>query len=269
MRPLPVRQSRSRRERRRTAGVPERDRSPPWTLSSRSHRASTVYSVERQHRGGAFPAVGGEMEQRDGLRHECPACAGASESPGGDLSRRSLLRLGLAAGVGAATVRISPAFAAPVGEAEHEVGAPGAALVPSARPQQPSYPPPPIVTRAQWGANEGLRKSAPSYNTVVEKIVVHHTVTPNNPPDPAATVRSVYEYNMSGEYLDIAYHFLIDQNGRIYEGRWARLSGRRTTPARTPSTRTCRARRRSVTTRARSRSRCWAPSPTSCRRPRR
>ena len=35
-------------------------------------------------------------------------------------------------------------------------------------------------------------------------------------------VRSVYEYNVSGEYIDIAYHFLIDQNGRIYEGRWAR-----------------------------------------------
>ena len=71
------------------------------------------------------------------------------------------------------------------------------------------------------GCNEALRKPGQSYDSVVEKIVVHHTVTPNNPSDPAAVVRSVYEYNVSGVYIDIAYHFLIDQNGRIYEGRWA------------------------------------------------
>ena len=162
------------------------------------------------------------MEQRDGLRHECPACVGTSESPAGEWSRRSLLRLGLAAGVGAATARISPAFAGSVGGADHEVAAPGAGRVRSALAQQPNYPVPPIVTRAQWGCDEALRKPGQSYDTVVEKIVVHHTVTPNNPSDPAAVVRSVYEYNVSGVYIDIAYHFLIDADGRIYEGRWAR-----------------------------------------------
>src|SRR5258708_3800452 len=139
------------------------------------------------------------MEQRDGLPHECPACTNPSGSPRVEStpgestpgestprgwSRRSLLRLGVAAGVGAATVKISPAFAGAVGAAEHEVDA---APVPSAaalRPAQPSWPVPPIVTRAQWGCNEALRKPGQSYNTVVEKIVVHHTVTPNNPPDP-------------------------------------------------------------------------------------
>ena len=166
------------------------------------------------------------MERRDGLPHECPACTDPSESALGEStqgswSRRSLLRLGVAAGVGAATVKISPSFAGTVGAAEHEVDAPGAVHTDAVGPA-PNWPVPPIVTRAQWGANEALRKPGQSYNTVVEKIVVHHTVTPNNPPDPAATVRSVYEYNVSGEYLDIAYHFLIDQNGRIYEGRWAR-----------------------------------------------
>jgi N-acetylmuramoyl-L-alanine amidase len=162
------------------------------------------------------------MERSDGLHHACPACAGAPALGGGAWSRRSLLRLGLVAGVGAATAKISPAFARAVGAVEGEVGAPGAALLHSALPQQPNFPAPSIVTRAQWGCNEALRKPGQTYNSLVEKIVVHHTVTPNNPSDPAAVVRSVYNYDVSGVYIDMAYHFLIDQHGRIYEGRWAR-----------------------------------------------
>jgi hypothetical protein len=132
-----------------------------------------------------------------------------------------MLQLGMAAGVGAATVRMSPAFAAAVGavDAPGSVRAPAVTLHPLS--QQLSWPVPPIVTRAQWGCNEALRKPGQSYDSVVEKIVVHHTVTPNNPSDPAAVVRSVYEYSVSNVYIDIAYHFLIDQHGRIYEGRWA------------------------------------------------
>ncbi|MCZ7527378.1 MAG: peptidoglycan recognition protein family protein [Acidimicrobiia bacterium] len=61
----------------------------------------------------------------------------------------------------------------------------------------------------------------PEYDTVVKKLVVHHTATPNNPPDPASSIRGIYHYHLSGEWIDIAYHWLIDQDGRIYEGRWA------------------------------------------------
>src|SRR5205823_14115989 len=120
--------------------------------------------------------TGGEMEHEDGLRHECPVCPVGPVSP---VSRRALLRLGVVAGVGAATARFSPAFGSSVGAAEHEVAPQGAALAPAVLPQQPNYPVPPIVTRAQWGCNEALRKPGQSYNSVVEKIVVHHTVTPN------------------------------------------------------------------------------------------
>ena len=93
------------------------------------------------------------MEHRD----ECPTCADVSQEPVGGWSRRSLLRLGVAAGIGAATVNISPAFAGTVGAADHEVDAPGAAFA-TARAPQPNWPAPPIVTRAQWGCNEALRK---------------------------------------------------------------------------------------------------------------
>jgi hypothetical protein len=166
------------------------------------------------------------MEQAN-VPHACPACTGVADlgPASGGWSRRALLRLGLVAGVGAAagsTIGGSSAFAGGVGAAEREVSPPGAALLHAQLPQQPNFPVPPIITRAQWGANEAIRKPGQTYNSLVEKIVVHHTVTPNNPSDPAAVVRGVYQWSVSGEYIDIAYHFLIDQYGHVYEGRWAR-----------------------------------------------
>jgi N-acetylmuramoyl-L-alanine amidase len=81
---------------------------------------------------------------------------------------------------------------------------------------------PPVITRREWGANEGMRKGHPEF-APISKLVVHHTVTANNDPDPAQTVRAIYAYHTrSNGWNDIGYNFLVDQQGRIYEGRFAR-----------------------------------------------
>ncbi|MEW6471856.1 MAG: N-acetylmuramoyl-L-alanine amidase [Actinomycetota bacterium] len=83
---------------------------------------------------------------------------------------------------------------------------------------------PPIVTRAEWGADESIRKNNQKYAPIT-KLFVHHTVTSPDgaDPDPAATVRAIYAYHVQGNgWDDIGYNFLIDAEGRIYEGRWAR-----------------------------------------------
>ncbi|MCU1459446.1 MAG: hypothetical protein JWL73_3538, partial [Actinomycetia bacterium] len=87
---------------------------------------------------------------------------------------------------------------------------------------RPNWPVPAIVTRAQWGADESKRKASPTYDTPVTKLVVHHTVTPNGS-DPTSTVRGIYASHLASAegYIDIAYNWLIDQFGNIYEGRWA------------------------------------------------
>ena len=86
----------------------------------------------------------------------------------------------------------------------------------------PGPPPPEVVTRAQWGADESLRKGTPLFAPVT-KLIVHHTVTPNNDPDPAATVRAMYSFHTQIRgWDDIGYNFLVDARGRIYEGRAAR-----------------------------------------------
>jgi hypothetical protein len=80
---------------------------------------------------------------------------------------------------------------------------------------------PPVITRSEWGADESIRKNAQKYAPIT-KLFVHHTVTEADS-DPAATVRAIYAYHVQGNgWDDIGYNFLIDAQGRVYEGRWAR-----------------------------------------------
>jgi len=83
------------------------------------------------------------------------------------------------------------------------------------------------LSRAEWGADESLRfvdgeESWPVEFRTAQVMTVHHTVTANADPDPAATVRAIYVYHtVTRDWGDIGYHYLIDEAGRVYEGRWS------------------------------------------------
>lgn len=87
---------------------------------------------------------------------------------------------------------------------------------------------PAVITRAGWGANEsysensgGYIRFAPSFNPV-QKLIVHHTAGRNNDPNPAATIRAIfYDHAILRGYGDIDYNYLVDAQGRVYEGRRA------------------------------------------------
>ena len=88
---------------------------------------------------------------------------------------------------------------------------------------------PAVIARSGWGANESLRYDSTGKETwppafyPVQKLIVHHTDTQNNDPDPAATIRSIYYYHaVTQGWGDIGYNFLIDESGRVYEGRHSR-----------------------------------------------
>ncbi len=87
-----------------------------------------------------------------------------------------------------------------------------------------------IISRAGWGADESLRyvdrdpkkplRWPPEYQPV-EKIILHHTATDNNPPDVGAALRSIYYFHaITRQWGDIGYNFLIDAAGNVYEGRF-------------------------------------------------
>ncbi|MEJ7654693.1 MAG: peptidoglycan recognition family protein [Chloroflexia bacterium] len=85
---------------------------------------------------------------------------------------------------------------------------------------------PAVVSRAGWGADESLRFDAdgqeiwPKEYLQVTKAVLHDTITANNDPNPARTMRSIYYYHaVTRGWGDIGYNYLIDEQGDIYEGR--------------------------------------------------
>jgi hypothetical protein len=93
-------------------------------------------------------------------------------------------------------------------------------------PAQPN-----VIPRSGWGADESLRFDStgrevwPPAFYPVQKLIVHHTDTQNNDPNPAATIRSIYYYHaVTLGWGDIGYNFLIDESGRIYEGRHSQNS---------------------------------------------
>ncbi|MDO8732823.1 MAG: SpoIID/LytB domain-containing protein [Actinomycetota bacterium] len=83
-------------------------------------------------------------------------------------------------------------------------------------------PRPTIISRAEWGADESLRRGAPSYAGTIKAAFLHHTVTTNDytPEQAAQQVRNLYSYFVKGlKYSDMAYNFIVDRFGRLYEGR--------------------------------------------------
>lgn len=92
----------------------------------------------------------------------------------------------------------------------------------------------PYFSRSGWGADESLRFAAdgtelfPPAFFPVQTLTVHHTVTANDDPDPISTVQSIYEFHAvhpAVGFGDIGYHFLIDELGRVYEGRFSGTDG--------------------------------------------
>ncbi|MFF3752403.1 peptidoglycan recognition family protein [Streptomyces sp. NPDC002018] len=90
----------------------------------------------------------------------------------------------------------------------------------------------PLLTRADWGADESLRFATdgaelwpPEYSSL-QTLTVHHTADGSSDPDPAARVRSIYRNDTVAKgYGDIGYQYLIDENGQVYEGRWSGTDG--------------------------------------------
>ena len=84
---------------------------------------------------------------------------------------------------------------------------------------------PAIITRAQWGADEGLRPAdcSPEYSTTIRAGFVHHTVNTNTyaPSESPGLVRAIYAFHVNGNgWCDIGYNFLVDRFGVAFEGRF-------------------------------------------------
>ncbi len=85
-----------------------------------------------------------------------------------------------------------------------------------------SAPMPAIISRSQWGADESLRRSGPKFAPTIKAAFIHHTASKSNysPEEAPAQMRNLYTYFTKGlKYSDMAYNFIVDRFGRLYEGR--------------------------------------------------
>jgi hypothetical protein len=79
-----------------------------------------------------------------------------------------------------------------------------------------------VHSRAAWGADESLRRRAPSYASKVVAVTVHHTANANgySRQDVPAIIRADYAYHVRTRgWNDLGYNLLVDQYGGIWEGR--------------------------------------------------
>ena len=78
---------------------------------------------------------------------------------------------------------------------------------------------PPIITRAEWGADESWSRTTSTADEV-HMGVVHHTATSNDYTDARAVMRAMYRYHTQNlGWADLGYNIVVDQEGNVYEGR--------------------------------------------------
>jgi len=90
-------------------------------------------------------------------------------------------------------------------------------------------PKPTIVTRQEWGA----RPPNGSYTQtlVYDKLTIHHAagLPATNVQEGKQAVKEIQDFHIDGRgWTDIAYHFLIDDDGNIYQGRPETVQGAHT-----------------------------------------
>lgn len=74
-----------------------------------------------------------------------------------------------------------------------------------------------FVSRKDWGAKDSKVRNESI--TRIEGIVIHHSASTNTAKDWAEQVRIIQQNHINRGWGDIGYNFLIDPNGKIYEGR--------------------------------------------------
>jgi len=79
-----------------------------------------------------------------------------------------------------------------------------------------------VIPRSAWGARPGRCSTDRVKRT---RVTIHHTAGQSRG-DPALLLRGVQSYHMLGNrWCDVAYHFFVSRDGRVWEGRPAAQLG--------------------------------------------
>ncbi len=81
---------------------------------------------------------------------------------------------------------------------------------------------PPVYSRAQWGADEGLMTWTPQYASTIKAATLHHTASGNGytaEQVPQILRGMYYTHAVTNDWGDMGYNVLVDRFGRLWEGR--------------------------------------------------
>ena len=81
---------------------------------------------------------------------------------------------------------------------------------------------PPVRSRAEWGADESLRRGEVEHSATIRAAVVHHTADGGDcsAAQVPSVIRGMYRYHTQTlGWNDLGYNFVVDRFGGIWEGR--------------------------------------------------
>lgn len=144
-----------------------------------------------------------------------------------DLSRRELLGGGLALGAGLLLVGCQKKSQAFVPLTEEELNGPPRVRIPDRRVSRAAAPGG-VLSRREW-TNSGPTMSLINPMNGVDRITVHHSAViaagVRNKADAARMLNSFRNGHVNQGWADIGYHYIIDPQGNVWEGRPARFQG--------------------------------------------
>lgn len=134
-----------------------------------------------------------------------------------DVHRRDLLKAAALAPAAAALGQLSPAPSASA--------MPGAAVGAGAGVQATGTLELPVIPRAAWGARRPRRRRMERHVPV--RLTLHHTDVRMTRQRPSpAELRGIQAWHLDAKgHDDIDYHFLVDRQGLVFEGRDVRFRG--------------------------------------------
>jgi hypothetical protein len=109
---------------------------------------------------------------------------------------------------------------------ESEADATAATSTPPASSASAEAGRPSIRSRAQWGADESIRRGSPSYASTLRAATIHHTASSNDytREQVPGILRGFYAYHVKSlGWSDIGYNVLVDKFGTAWEGRYGGL----------------------------------------------
>jgi len=87
-------------------------------------------------------------------------------------------------------------------------------------------PQPSIMSRAEWCPTGDCPENPNPSTTFASHLIIHHSAGPNTASDWSAVVRSIWDFHVNTNgWSDVGYNWLVDPQGKLYEGRGKDVQG--------------------------------------------